>query len=74
MSQFPELILETLRASRPVTARRMFGGYGLYHAGVMFALLADRQVYLKCVYRAFQQALPSSIRSTTGKSSVKIKQ
>lgn len=25
----------------------MFGGHGVYHAGVMFALLADGQLYLK---------------------------
>jgi DNA transformation protein len=25
----------------------MFGGHGVYHAGVMFALIADGQLYLK---------------------------
>ena len=25
----------------------MFGGHGIYHAGVMFALIADGQLYLK---------------------------
>ena len=47
MSHFIDFILEILRAWRPVTARRMFGGHGLYHAGVMFALVADGQLYLK---------------------------
>ena len=47
MSHFIDFILEILRAWRPVTARRMFGGHGLYHAGVMFALAADGQLYLK---------------------------
>lgn len=47
MSQFSEFILEILRPWRPVTAKRMFGGHGIYHAGVMFALLADAQLYLK---------------------------
>lgn len=28
-------------------ARCMFGGNGVYHAGVMFALIADGQHYLK---------------------------
>ena len=47
MIQFTDFILELLRPWRPVTARRMFGGHGVYHAGVMFALIADGQLYLK---------------------------
>lgn len=30
-----------------VRARAMFGGHGLYHGGVMFALIADDQLYFK---------------------------
>ena len=30
-----------------VSIRRMFGGAGIYNDGVMFALLADGQIYLK---------------------------
>ena len=44
---FADFILELLRPWRLVNARRMFGGHGLYHAGVMFALIADGQLYLK---------------------------
>lgn len=44
---FVEFVLELLHAWRPVTARRMFGGHGLYHAGVMFALISDGTFYLK---------------------------
>ena len=44
---FAEFVLELFSSWRPVTARRMFGGYGVYHAGVMFALIADGQLYLK---------------------------
>ena len=46
-SAFVEFILELLQPWRPVTARRMFGGHGLYHAGVMFALVFDGTLYLK---------------------------
>lgn len=46
-SAFADHILELLAPWRQVTARRMFGGHGLYHAGVMFALIADGQLYLK---------------------------
>ena len=31
----------------PVTIRNMFGGGGVYHDGVMFALIADDTLYLK---------------------------
>ena len=47
MSAWADFVLEVLGAWRPVTARRMFGGHGLYHTGVMFALIADGQLYLK---------------------------
>lgn len=47
MSQFCEFVLDVLRAWRPVTARRMFGGHGLYHEGLMFALIAGDQLFLK---------------------------
>jgi DNA transformation protein and related proteins len=30
-----------------VTAKRMFGGHGIYRQGVMFALIADDALYLK---------------------------
>ena len=44
---FADFVLELLRPWRQVTARRMFGGHGIYHAGVMFALIADGTLYLK---------------------------
>lgn len=30
-----------------IEAKRMFGGYGIYHDGLMFALVADDVLYLK---------------------------
>ena len=44
---FANFVLEVLRPWRPVTAKRMFGGHGVYHSGVMFALIADGMLYLK---------------------------
>ena len=32
----------------PVTARRMFGGHGVYADGLCFALDFDGEIYLKC--------------------------
>jgi DNA transformation protein len=40
-------VLEQLQRVGPVTARRMFGGAGIYASGVMFALVADDVLYLK---------------------------
>ena len=31
----------------PVQSRRMFGGYGIFHDGLMFGLVADEVLYLK---------------------------
>ena len=42
---FVELVLEQM-ASR-TTARRMFGGVGIYRDGIMFALIADDVLYFK---------------------------
>src|SRR6185295_20300240 len=46
-SEFIEHVIETMRSFGPVTARTMFGGWGLYHDGVFFALVFDDTLYLK---------------------------
>lgn len=40
-------VLEQLEAFRPVQARRMFGGIGLYADEVFFGLIDDDALYLK---------------------------
>lgn len=40
-------VLEQLGAVGPVTARRMFGGVGLYSQGLFFALMNDDTLYFK---------------------------
>lgn len=47
VSDFVRLLCETMAALGDVTARRMFGGYGLYCDGVIFAIVADETLYLK---------------------------
>lgn len=47
MSDFIPFVLELLEGWGPVSARRMFGGHGLYRDGLMFALVADHSLYLK---------------------------
>jgi len=40
-------LLDLMRGFAAVRARRMFGGHGLYRDDIMFALLADGDLYLK---------------------------
>ena len=47
MSEFTDHLAELFEAFGPVTARRMFGGHGIYRDGVMFGLVADDALYLK---------------------------
>jgi len=44
---FVEHVVEMMRRFGPVSARAMFGGWGLYHDGVFFALIAEETLYLK---------------------------
>lgn len=44
---FHEFVIELFAGLGPVTIRRMFGGAGVFHEGVMFALLAEDVIYLK---------------------------
>jgi DNA transformation protein len=45
--EFTEYILDQLSLWRQVTARKMFGGVGLYRDGKMFGLIANDVAYLK---------------------------
>jgi DNA transformation protein len=50
MASDPEFVAHALDLVAPlgaVDARRMFGGHGLYAAGVMFGLLDDGELFLK---------------------------
>lgn len=44
---FHEFVHELFAGLGPVMIRRMFGGAGVFQDGVMFALLAEDQIYLK---------------------------
>lgn len=46
-NDFAEYVVELLSPLGAVTARRMFGGFGIYCSGVMFGLIADDTLYLK---------------------------
>jgi DNA transformation protein len=45
--EFINYVIDQLAGWGEVTARRMFGGAGLYRDGTMFGLIADDVAYLK---------------------------
>jgi len=47
MNEFVAYLLETFEQFGRVSARRMFGGHGLFHEGVMFGLVTSDTLYLK---------------------------
>ena len=47
MSDFIPFVRELLQGLGPVSAHHMFGGHGLYHEGLMFAIVMDNRLYLK---------------------------
>lgn len=46
-SEFVSYAVDLLQTVGPATARRMFGGYGIFIEGLMFALVARNTLYLK---------------------------
>jgi DNA transformation protein len=47
MSEFVEYLQEVFERFGPIRARRMFGGWGIYHNDFMFALVEKDILYLK---------------------------
>ena len=47
MNEFVEHLSEVFRLFGPIYSRRMFGGYGVYHAELMIGLVANDTLYLK---------------------------
>jgi DNA transformation protein len=47
VSEYLGFLQELLQPWGEVTPRRMFGGHGLYHEGLMFAIVMDQRLYLK---------------------------
>jgi len=45
--EFTNYIVDLMQSIGPVYAKRMFGGYGLFLDGLMFALINDDLLYLK---------------------------
>jgi DNA transformation protein and related proteins len=45
--EYLQFVLDQLAGLKGVSARRMFGGAGLYLRGIMFGLVADDKAYLR---------------------------
>jgi DNA transformation protein len=56
---FADYACELLASVGPVSKRAMFGGYGLYADGMMFALIAFERLYLKVDVHSKPQFLAS---------------
>ncbi len=48
MSSTADYLPELFASFGRITLRRMFGGHGVYHDGLMFGLVIDDTLYLKC--------------------------
>jgi len=47
MSEYLDYIKDSFAGLGVVTAKRMFGGHGIYYDGTMIALVSDDMLYLK---------------------------
>ena len=45
--EFVSYVVDLMQSIGPVYAKGMFGGYGIFLDGLMFALIADNTLYLK---------------------------
>jgi DNA transformation protein len=45
--EYLDYVMEKLNPLGQIKSRAMFGGYGIFHEGVMFALIADDTLYFK---------------------------
>jgi len=46
-NEFVDYVVELMAGWATVSARKMFGGYGLYREGLMFALIVEDELFLK---------------------------
>ncbi|MDH4192735.1 MAG: TfoX/Sxy family protein [Nitrospirota bacterium] len=47
MTKYVEYLKEVFAEFGPIQPRRMFGGYGIFHKGLMFGLVVNDMLYLK---------------------------
>jgi DNA transformation protein len=47
MNEFVDHLQDVFQLFGPIEVRRMFGGHGVFHQGLMFGLVSDDLLYLK---------------------------
>jgi DNA transformation protein and related proteins len=47
LSEYIDFLHEVFSDFGSISSRKMFGGYGIYHDGIMIGLVADDTLYLK---------------------------
>ena len=47
MNNYIDFLHEVFETFGVINTRKMFGGYGIYHAGLMFGLVANDELFLK---------------------------
>lgn len=63
--EFAAHIVDLMQSLGPVSARRMFGGHGIFLDGLMFALIADGTLYLKADPQSRDRFLSSGLEPFT---------
>jgi DNA transformation protein len=46
-NSFIDEVLDRIQISTPATSKKMFGGHGIFHHGLMFGLITNNQLYFK---------------------------
>ena len=46
-NEFVDYVTDILEQLEEISVRQMFGGFGIYKNGLMFALIADNELYFK---------------------------
>lgn len=71
-SAFAEFVLEQMSGIPGVGLKAMFGGFGIYREGLMFALIADESLYFKATDALADEfaalGLPPFVFESRGKS------
>jgi DNA transformation protein len=70
--QFAHHVVDLMQAFAPVQARAMFGGFGIYHDGLMFALIVQEQLYFKADEQSWGDFIDLGLQPFTYQSKGKV--
>lgn len=73
-NEFLSYVLETMLHWATVSSRKMFGGYGLYRDGLMFALIVEDELFFKADANTIAQFERAGSRPFTYQSKARVVQ